>query len=149
MASAITSALMGSLRRPSPAVVQDPYRPPNGYERGDYGKVPIRLCVPPPPTLRKLVNELQRPSARAREMALEILQTRIDDPETRDWLMERIAAGDFRRIHWCARPGSSEESVLAGWKAEAETAKVEALKEAEELAKEQAEAITLKPRSPK
>lgn len=148
--SVLSSLLVASLRwKPASAadVVLDPDRPRNAYERGDWGRTPIPTPNCNQPSLRKLVKDLQRPSVAAREQALGIVLYRIDNAETRSWFKERVGTGDFHRIRYAARPGTDDEAVLAGWTHEAATARIEAAREAEELAKEADP--ELKPKGPK
>lgn len=72
------------------------------------------------PTLAKLMADLRRPAAR--EDAAHALLTRISDPVTRTWAVERIAKNEINRLSIWVRPGRSETDTLAIWRDEADAA---------------------------
>lgn len=72
------------------------------------------------PTLAKLMADLRRPAAR--EDAAHALLTRISDPVTRTWAVERIAKNEINRMSIWVRPGRSETDTLAIWRDEADAA---------------------------
>jgi hypothetical protein len=68
------------------------------------------------PSLWRLVKDLRRPSARWD--ALAALVSRISDEEVRAWVVDRVHACDLNRLAIHVRPGTTEETAMAGWRAE-------------------------------
>jgi hypothetical protein len=95
-------------------------RPANEYELGmpsplrrrelGHGRYHSR------PSFDRLMKDLRRPAARCE--ATTVLCQRIDDPETRSWVVRRIHEDDINRIAIHVRPGVPEDVILRAWRAE-------------------------------
>jgi hypothetical protein len=95
-----------------PASPIDDDRGPTAYamERGlepmSYASARMR----PPPSFRRLVKDLSRP--RKAEQAREFLEARVP-PAAIEWLRDSISTGDLWRLRMAARPGASDDEIIA------------------------------------
>lgn len=97
-------------RQPTSSIDDD--RGPTAYamERGleplHYGGSRLR----PPPSFRRLVKDLSHP--RKAQKARELLEARVPDAVI-EWLRDSINTGDLWRLRMAARPGASDDEVIA------------------------------------
>lgn len=97
--------------------------PVTDYERGHPGPFRRRSSASGNryrgrPSMQRLMADLRRPAARADAAAA--LALRIPDPAVRKWAAERIVKDEINRLSIWARPGRSEEAILAAWQWETE-----------------------------
>lgn len=64
----------------------------------------------PPPSFRRLVKDLSRP--RKADQARELLEARVPHAVI-EWLRDSISMGDLWRLRMAARPGASDDEVIA------------------------------------
>lgn len=64
----------------------------------------------PPPSVRRLVKDLSRP--RKADQARELLELRVPHAVI-EWLRDSINTGDLWRLRMAARPGASDDEVIA------------------------------------
>lgn len=97
-------------REPASSIDED--RGPTAYmmERGleplNYASIRMR----PPPSFRRLVKDLSRP--RKADKARELLEARVPHAVI-EWLRDSINTGDLWRLRMAARPGASDDEVIA------------------------------------
>lgn len=88
------------------------------YERGYSTKAaqsgPRRERYLSAPSVHLLMRDLGRPGLR--KYALDVLMSRIPDPQVREWAHTHVLADDLNRLSVHVRPGMPEEQVWTAWR---------------------------------
>lgn len=97
-------------RQPASSIDDD--RGPTAYAM-ERGLEPLNCAssrMRPSPSFRRLVKDLSRP--RKADQARELLEARVP-PAAIEWLRDSIDSGDLWRLRMVARPGASDDEIIA------------------------------------
>ncbi|QVQ36028.1 hypothetical protein KHQ08_12655 [Pseudochrobactrum algeriensis] len=99
--------------------------PISDYERGyTTSPKPRRERYSEQPSMKRLMRDLRRPSAR--EIAMQFLLARIDDVALRGWIIDQIHQERINRLAVHVRLGMHDAKVIASWQAECDAEKTTA-----------------------
>lgn len=91
--------------------------PISDYERGYATSTkPRRERYGEQPSMKRLMRDLRRPAAR--EDAVQLLLTGIDDIALRGWIIEQIREDQINRLAIHVHPGLPDTAVIGSWQAE-------------------------------